>query len=147
MSNAEMYMLFAKQSKKPVDIKRLTARLDKYFSEYVRRRDADKNGVVRCCTCNTPHHWKDIDAGHFVSRDRKATRWDKKNVHPQCQYCNRFRSGEQHKHGLYIDKRYGAGTAQQLQDISRIRGCKVDNGWILIMIEDMKKEIKKINNK
>jgi hypothetical protein len=48
---------------------------------------------------------------------------------------------------LYIDKRYGKGTAQQLQDISRIRGCKVDSGWLMIMIDTMKKEIKKINEK
>ena len=138
-------MLFAKQSKTTGDLKRLTARLDKLFSEYVRRRDADKNGVVRCCTCNTPHHWKDGDCGHFVPRDRKAVRWDKRNSHFQCPFCNRFRSGEQHKHGEYIDKRYGKGTAQYLQDISRVRGCKVDAGWIMVMIEDIKKEIKKIN--
>ena len=141
------YMLFAKPSKGADDLKRLTHRLDKLFSEYVRRRDTDRHGVVRCCTCNRPFHWKDIDAGHFVSRDRKATRWDGRNCHPQCQHCNRFRGGEQHLHGSYIDRRYGKGTAQQLQDISRVRGCKIDKGWILLMIDTMKSELKKINLK
>ena len=138
-------MLFAKQSKTTGDLKRLTARLDKLFSEYVRRRDADRNGMVHCVTCEKLLHWKEGDCGHFVSRDRKATRWMGTNANFQCPYCNRFRAGEQHKHGEYIDKRYGKGTAQQLQDISRVRGCKIDRGWLMLMIENMKKEIKKLN--
>lgn len=137
-------MLFAKQSKTTGNLKRLTARLDKLFSEYIRRRDADEYGKVRCVTCNTVHNWNEGDCGHFVSRDRKATRWDKRNAHFQCPYCNRFRNGEQYKHGQYIDKRYGVGTAQQLQDISRVRGCKVDQGWMLLMIDTVKKDLKKI---
>lgn len=141
------YMMFAKPSKTTGDLKRLTARLDKLFSEYIRRRDADCNGMVKCVTCGRLLHWKEGDCGHYVPRDRRAVRWTKTNAHFQCPYCNRFRNGEQSLHGMYIDRRYGKGTAQQLQDISRVRGCKIDQGWIILMIEDMKKELKIIKAK
>ena len=38
-------------------------KLDKIFSEYIRKRDADENGYVKCCTCPTVEHWKEMDCG------------------------------------------------------------------------------------
>ena len=55
-----------------------------------------------------------MDAGHFVVRQHKPTRWREDNVHPQCQRCNKYGSGEQAKHALFIDRRYGAGRAEYL---------------------------------
>jgi hypothetical protein len=94
------------------------AKADKAFSEYIRVRDADTTGMVVCITCEKRNHWQESDAGHFVPRDRKITRYDERNVNGQCQYCNRYRSGEQYKYGLAIDLKYGPGTAQELVDMS-----------------------------
>jgi hypothetical protein len=55
-----------------------------------------------------------MNAGHFVPRGRMGTRFDEKNVHIQCVYCNRFLEGQQFKHGQHIDWLYGKGTAERL---------------------------------
>ena len=80
--------------KKPTR-KTLIAKLDKVFSEYIRRKDA-KNDIATCVTCGKKDHWKKLQAGHFMSRKHYATRWDEENVEVQCQACNVFRYGEQY---------------------------------------------------
>jgi hypothetical protein len=103
------------------DLKRRIAVLDQVFSKYIRLRDADSRGYCRCITCGRSEPWKEMDAGHFVSRDRKAVRWDERNVHAQCPHCNRFRAGMQFLHGRQIDCLHGRGTADMLMQISRAR--------------------------
>jgi hypothetical protein len=126
--------------------------LDKVLSEYVRRRDAGGSGYVsrrdaggsgyvRCITCTTVKHWKEMDNGHFVSRNYLSTRFDPRNCNTQCPTCNRFKSGEQHLHGLAIDRKYGKGTAEQLQAISRVPS-KVDHEWLKFHIELYRGKIK-----
>ena len=70
--------------------KRLEDKLDKVFSELVRRSRADSGGFVECYTCGTTRHWKQMHAGHYISRRNKTTRWDSNNARPQCPGCNRF---------------------------------------------------------
>jgi hypothetical protein len=82
--------------------------------------------VCVCATCNKPFVYRDkdgrrytvIQAGHFMSRTLGATRYDERNVHGQCSYCNKWRSGEQYKMGMYIDTKYGPGTAAKLFKLS-----------------------------
>jgi hypothetical protein len=94
-------------------------KLWKVFSEYIRLRDADENGYCVCCTSGQRVHWKECDAGHFISRDKKATKYHEQNVHAQNRNHNRFRSGEQFLHGKFIDNKYGPGTADKLLMLSR----------------------------
>lgn len=125
-------------------LKSLVNTLDRIFSEYIRRRDADKQGICRCITCGRPFHWKEIDAGHFISRDRKATRWNEKNVNSQCQSENRFHAGEQYAHGKAIDRKYGAGIADQLRAFGQVRGTKIDRFWLEVQIEEYKEKLKRM---
>jgi len=96
------------------------ATCDEWFSKYIRLRDANHNGLCRCITCSTVKHWSDMDCGHFQSRRFTATRWEEKNAHAQCQSCNNYGSGEQYRHGIEIDSLYGAGTAQELEEMARL---------------------------
>lgn len=89
------------------------ARADKYFSLYIRQRDA-VNGICTCVTCHVRGHWKTFDCGHFISRRYEATRYDEKNAAAQSQFANRFNQGMQFQFGLAIDKRWGKGTAEKL---------------------------------
>ena len=98
--------------------KKLIARLDKVFSQWVRSKDADHRGFVQCFTCGVWKHWKTVDAGHFQSRAKFSTRWDEMNVKCQCKACNGFRSGEQFKFARELDLKYGEGTAMQLEQLS-----------------------------
>lgn len=86
--------------------------LDSYFSQYIRLRDANDEGYCQCCTCLKWYKWNNMDAGHFISRMFKSTRWNEKNCNPQCKSCNRFQSGKQYEHGLWINQKYGKDTAE-----------------------------------
>ena len=99
--------------------KTLIKKLDKVFSEYIRKRDTDKNGYGLCCTCAKRLHYKDAHAGHFMSRRHYATRWDEENVALQCVSCNSFRSGEQYKFALFLNDKYKTEKATELLIKSR----------------------------
>ncbi len=84
------------------------------FSKYIRLRDST-DGYFRCITCGKYCDTKyGGDAGHFITRDAKSTKFDEINCNAQCIQCNRFKSGKQYEHGLAIDKKYGEGTAEKL---------------------------------
>lgn len=93
-----------------MDIKKL----DKVFSEYIRRRDADEYGRVKCCTCPTVAHWAEMDCGHWRSRHNKSIRFEESDNHAQCRECNRTNDGEYQFHEAYIVKRYGSREAKRL---------------------------------
>jgi hypothetical protein len=99
----------------PTTISKLKKKLDVLFSQYIRRRNADQLGRVKCFTCGVEKHWKEQQAGHFQSRSHHSTRWDEVNVQVQCVKCNMYRQGEQYKFGMYLDQRFGDGTAEELE--------------------------------
>lgn len=90
-----------KTSKKPIRSK-LIKKLDVVFSQWVRLSNADHSGYCTCITCEKRFHWKEIQAGHFMSRKHYSTRWDENNVHPQCVACNVYRAGEQYKYSVFL---------------------------------------------
>lgn len=108
-----LHWKFKTKSKvKKNDRQKLIAKLDSIFSEFIRLRDCDNNGLCKCITCGTYKHWRECDAGHFVTRENMGTRWEEENVNAQCPHCNRFKSGKQFEHGLAIDKKFKKpGTA------------------------------------
>lgn len=78
---------------KEYNLSDLISRCDYLFSRYIRQNEKDKNGDVKCYTCGAKHHWKNIQAGHYVPRIVYAVRWDIFNVRPQCDSCNSFKQG------------------------------------------------------
>jgi hypothetical protein len=96
-------------------ISKLKKELDKWFSLYIRLRDADENGIVICFTSGRAYHYKRMHAGHFMSRINLSTRWCELNVQPQSPADNIFGQGEQYRFGLYLDGKYGEGTAEELR--------------------------------
>lgn len=80
---------------------------DPVYSKYIRIKEADRNGYCTCVTCGTKRKWNDkMDAGHCITRARWATRYDDRNVHPQCSKCNRYEEGRKLEYVLYLQKRY-----------------------------------------
>ena len=100
-------------------ISKLKKELDKWFSLYIRLREANEYGMVQCFTSGRVYHYKKIHAGHFMSRRHLSTRWCETNVQPQSAADNLFGQGEQFKFGLNLDGKYGEGTAEELQYKSR----------------------------
>jgi len=112
-----------------------------WFSRFIRLRDADRNGMCKCITCKKIFFWKEGDAGHFISRNHKATKYDIQNVNAQCIHCNRFQSGNQFEHGLAIDDKFGSGTAQKLLIKSKM-ACKRKESDYFYLIEEYKNKAK-----
>lgn len=100
--------------KKPKTVSQLKKIADTEFSKYVRLRDSDRNGNVKCITCSKIMPWKQAQNGHFVSRRVNALRYDDENCNGQCYSCNVMRYGEQFEYAQALDKKYGKGTADAL---------------------------------
>lgn len=91
-------------------------KLDKLFSEYVRRSAADDRGYVKCVTCGKVAHWKDgMQAGHYVPRNHLAIRYDETNVHVQCVGCNVFKKGNMDAYALFMLRTYGREKLEELE--------------------------------
>ena len=120
--------------------KGLIKKLDKVFSEYIRKRDCNHEGYFNCCTCGQTKPKEQCDAGHFMSRRFMSTRWDEMNVHGQCRNCNRFNKGEQFKYSQFIDEKYGKGFASFLEAQTR-NVKKFANFELEVIIQFFKKKI------
>ena len=114
--------------------KSLIKKLDTVFSQYIRTRTADHKGTVECYTCGKKDHWKKMQCGHFQSRKYYSTRWNEDNCQVQCVGCNMFKSGEQYKFGLKLNKDYGENKAEKLFLLAK-KTKKFHNFEILEMIE------------
>jgi len=99
-------------------ISKLKKELDKWFSLYIRLRNATDNGLAQCFTCGKVDEYKKLQCGHFASRKHLATRWSEWNCQVQCPRCNIFSQGEQWKFGINLNAKYGEGTSEELQILS-----------------------------
>ena len=127
-------------------VSKLKKELDKWFSLYIRLREANEYGMVQCFTSGRVYHYKKIHAGHFMSRRHLATRWCETNVQPQSAADNLFGQGEQFKFSLNLDSKFGEGTAVELQykskttlKISRIE-YEEKISYYKSLVEKLKKE-------
>ena len=103
--------------RKPLpSIASLQLKLDNLFQTWVRKSEADEGGTVSCVTCGKLMHWTGdgAQAGHFVKRQHKGVRYDKRNVHTQCVYCNKYLSGNDGAYAVYIIDRYGREVHDEL---------------------------------
>jgi len=77
-------------------ISKLKKELDKWFSLYIRLRDANEYGYTQCFTCGKVGHYKTggMQNGHFQSRKHLSTRFDEDNCQVQCIKCNMFSDKE-----------------------------------------------------
>mgnify|MGYP001582548985 FL=1 len=82
-----------KKPPKKQTISKLKKEVWKIFSLYIRLKYSDWRGYVSCYTCGTIKFYKQIHAGHFISRQFSATIFDKNNVRPQCYACNIIKKG------------------------------------------------------
>ena len=88
---------------------------DSWFSKFVRLRDSDSHGILRCISCGEPVFWKKADAGHFIKRQHKSLRFDEKNVNGQCRKCNWLLQGNDINYAKGLEKKYGSGIIELLE--------------------------------
>jgi hypothetical protein len=125
-------------AKKPTRSK-LVKKLDVVFSQYIRLSNADNNGYCTCVTCNKTFFWKEIQAGHFMSRKHYSIRWDERNVKPQCKSCNLFRYGEQYKYSLYLGNNLSKKLLEKSRELRKFTNIELEE-----MIADYSDRLKKL---
>lgn len=103
----------SRRSKK-IGLKSAKEKAWKAFSRYIRQKYADEGGTVQCCTCGSLHYWKEVDAGHYISRVYLATFLDEMNVHPQCKRCN-AQEGEKDDYRKFLVRTYGLEATEALE--------------------------------
>lgn len=130
-----------RRMKKLKPLRDLRKKLWKLVSEHTRKQDADKNGMVRCVTCGTRKHWKNMHCGHYL---HGCLDYHAKNIHPQCPRCNKWLHGNLTEYALYLTKRYGDGILEELHQ-AKLDEPKYTREQIEALIE-FYKETKEKNN-
>jgi len=97
-------------------------RADKWFSRYIRLRDAIIDGNFAycvCVTCSAKHDIKNIDCGHYLSRGNSSVRFDERNVGCQCKRDNRFMQGKHFEFEQYLIKKIGQDEVNELKELAK----------------------------
>lgn len=76
-----------REKKRALDDKGAMRLADMYFSRFIRLSNSI-NGNCTCYTCGTIQNLKEVDNGHYMKREHKATRYHENNCRPQCKTCN-----------------------------------------------------------
>ncbi len=97
--------------------KSLKNKFDRVFSEFIRKRGADEGGTNECVTCGALKHWKELQAGHYYRSVHLATRWDERNVWPQCAACNVLRRGNYANYARFMYGKFSQQVLDELHDL------------------------------
>ena len=127
-------------------ISKLKKELDKWFSLFIRLREATAEGSVQCFTCSRISHYKSgMQNGHFQSRRHHSTRWNELNCQVQCVKCNMYEQGEQFRFGIGLDGKYGEGTSEELEFLARtiMKVSRIDYEDKISYYKDLVEKLKK----
>jgi len=87
---------------------------DDIFSTFIRLRDSDEKGIVRCFICSAPLPWRQSQNMHFIDRDQMPTRYSEINCHAGCGLCNCFDMDHKNKYEVKMVVLYGASQVEAL---------------------------------
>lgn len=99
-------------------IQNLISDLDFVFSQYIRCKYADVNGIVECFTSGKKMKWQEAQCGHFISRGHYGLRFLEDNCRPQSEYDNCNLSGNLSVFAANLEKER-SGTVEWLQRLSK----------------------------
>lgn len=119
-----------KKIKKP-SVSKLHKKLWAIFSLYIRLNES-KDGIGTCITCGVKKPYKELQAGHFISRRFKATLYDEMNVHSQCFACNCFLHGNLLRYRRVMDDLYGDEAVYNME-----QKAKEIKQWKAFELEDL----------
>ena len=108
----------AKAKVKKCKLSTLQGKADTAMSQYIRQKFA-VDEYCDCVSCGRSFHWREMDAGHFISRKHFATRYVEENCHPECRSCNRFSADHMIGYTEYFIDTYGREKILELKTESR----------------------------
>lgn len=130
-------------SPKSESVSKLKIALDKVFSLYIRQKEADHRGFVKCYTCSKVDHWKSMHCGHYISRRHLSTRWEEKNCKVQCVGCNIFNQGAGPAFAIHLLKDYGPDILSILE-IKKNNIFRAGAFELRALIEEYKEKLSKL---
>ena len=110
----------------------------KWCSKFIRLRDAlaycKSVGIdprayrvedlpIICCTCSRVRSFRQMDAGHFISRGSGGSSgvyFDERNIHAQCKLCNSFHQGRALEYLNFMKEKYGQETINELRKLNKL---------------------------
>lgn len=124
--------------------KKLTEKLDRVFSQYIRLKYSDSRGMCECISCGKHQHWKEIQNGHYMSRRYFSTRWSEDNCRPQCVACNIFNQGNIQAYRVALIKQIGEQRVNLIEARARQETFKYGEFELNAMIKHYTKEVERI---
>lgn len=113
-------------------------KLLKAIADYVRARDN-----YTCYTCGKQStDPRKMNAGHLFSRRHKAIRYDLRNIHCQCVYCNKYLGGNLHEYIRRLKAEHGEKVYEELYAI-KDKPVEYTVEDMIQMIEEIKQKTKK----
>ena len=117
----------------------LEHKLDAEISFAIRAGLARAHGyeLIPCYTCGAQHHWKAMDAGHYIGRSNRGSRFDLRNIRPQCTKCNSYEEGMHWKFRQCLVQELGAKEVEKLELTASMWGStKHAREWLLEQIRE-----------
>lgn len=114
--------------------KKLHSKAWSLFSKVI-RTEYTRSGYIRCYTCHIAMTFSEAQAGHFI---HGKLDFDRRNIHPQCQQCNLYKSGNLAEYGIRLAGELGADGMEKL---------RYDSYTIKYTIEDLEKIIQECTEK
>ena len=101
-------------SKRPISIKKLEKKLQRILYPLIKKRDG--NVCISCGKRNLVG--RDWHAGHFIKAElcNIEYRYDPKNIHSQCSYCNHYLAGNFIEYEKAMIKKYGPRTVKKMKE-------------------------------
>lgn len=124
----------------------LKAKLDRVFSEFIRRRDcikAGNKGFIRCYCCGKMIEWRKSQCMHYIPRQHIATRFNEINCNAGCVHCNYYMNGNIEEYVLHLQKEHGDEIINKLA-IAKKSTSKISEFEYGIMINEYKNKIKEL---
>ena len=109
--NFKMY-----ERRKPDSIKILKREVWDLFSEWIRRSEANDQGMAQCVTCKKWDKWESMQCGHFIHGTLFTI---PELCHSQCPVCNSFKHGNLNAYKDWMIKKYGLAKVQYLEFIAK----------------------------
>lgn len=137
------------KKRKPTAAKLKKRLWQKYFSPFIRLRDAlattGTSDNLLCCTCQKPYPAFGkgcAQAGHFLPGRKNAYLFDERGVNGQCYNCNINLKGNTVHYRKFMLGKYGDGVVREFEDKLYYEIRQYREPELLEMIEKYKQKLK-----
>ena len=94
----------------------------KVFSQYIRLKYANEEGIVECYTCGIKKYWNEgMQAGHGFTGRGNSILFDERIVRPQCERCNWALEGNYDIFHQKLVEEYGPGILKEMNEQKKLK--------------------------